>query len=43
MVEGVANQLEANSTFQKIADEENPHDSIKYGQTTVEPGLQDLG
>ena len=36
MVEGVANQLEANSTFQKIADEENPHDSIKYGQTTVE-------
>lgn len=36
MVDGVANQLEANSTFQKIADEENPHDSIKYGQTTVE-------
>ena len=36
MVEGVANQLEANSTFQKIADEENSHDSIKYGQTTVE-------
>ncbi len=36
MVEGVANQLEANSTFQRIADEENPHDSIKYGQTTVE-------
>lgn len=36
MVEGVANQLEANSTFQKIADEESPHDSIKYGQTTVE-------
>ena len=31
MVEGI----EANSTFAKIADEDNPADSIKYGQSSV--------
>ena len=35
MVEGIASQIEANSTFAKIADEENPADSIKYGQSSV--------
>ena len=35
MVEGIASQIEANSTFAKIADEDNPADSIKYGQSSV--------
>ena len=35
MVEGIASQIEGNSTFAKIADEENPADSIKYGQSSV--------
>lgn len=37
MVEGVAAQIEANSTYQKICeDPSNVADSIKYGQGTVE-------
>ena len=37
LVEQVAAQIEANATFQKICDEpEDPADSLKYGQQTVE-------
>ena len=37
MVESVASQIEANSTYQRICeDPENVGDSIKYGQATVE-------
>ena len=36
MVQQVADEIEANPTFAKIADEENPADSLKYGQRTVE-------
>lgn len=35
-VQEVAGQIEQNETFKKIADEENPADSLKYGQRTVE-------
>lgn len=37
MVEQVAAQIEANSTFRSICDEpDNPADSLKYGQQTVD-------
>ena len=36
MVTSVADQIAANATFGKIADESNPADSLKYGQRTVE-------
>lgn len=36
MVSDVANQIENSSQFKKIADENNPADSLKYGQRTVE-------
>ena len=36
MVEEVAEQIEAYALFATIADEEDPADSIKYGQQTVE-------
>ena len=36
MVTDVANQIENSSQFKKIADENNPADSLKYGQRTVE-------
>ena len=36
MVEEVAEQIEAYALFASIADEEDPADSIKYGQQTVE-------
>ena len=37
MVESVAGQIEANATFKKICDNpDNPADSLKYGQKTVE-------
>jgi len=36
MVSEVANDIEANETFRRIADEDNPADSLKYGQRTVE-------
>ena len=36
MVQQVADQIEANPTFAKIADEDDPADSLKYGQRTVE-------
>ena len=36
MVQQVADQIEASEQFGKIADEENPADSLKYGQRTVE-------
>ena len=35
-VEEVANQIQSNELFAKVADEENPADSLKYGQRTVE-------
>ena len=35
-VEEVANQIESSSEFGKVADEDNPADSLKYGQRTVE-------
>ncbi len=35
-VEEVANQIQSNAAFAKISDEENPADSLKYGQRTVE-------
>lgn len=35
-VQDVANQIEQSQAFAKIADEENPSDSLKYGQRTVE-------
>ena len=35
-VQQVANQIETSELFAKIADEENPADSLKYGQRTVE-------
>lgn len=36
LVEGIAQQLQNNETFKKIADEDDPADSIKYGQGTVD-------
>lgn len=37
MVEQVAGQIESNTTFQQICDEpDNPSESLKYGQQTVE-------
>ena len=37
MVEQVASQIESNTTFQQICDEpDNPAESLKYGQQTVE-------
>ncbi len=36
MVEQIASQIEANSTFAKICDEDDPSKSIKYGQSSVE-------
>ena len=36
LVEGIAQQLQNNDTFKKIADEDDPADSIKYGQGTVD-------
>ncbi len=36
LVQEVAGSIEANETFAKIADEDNPADSLKYGQRTVE-------
>lgn len=36
MVQSVADQIETSDLFKKIADEENPADSLKYGQRTVE-------
>ena len=37
MVEDVANQIEANTTFQKICDNpSDPSDSLRYGETTVD-------
>lgn len=36
LVEGIANQIAADATFKKIADEDNPEDSVKYGEKTVE-------
>ena len=35
-VEEVAKQIESSDQFKKIADEDNPSDSLKYGQRTVE-------
>ena len=35
-VEEVAQQIESSDQFKKIADEDNPSDSLKYGQRTVE-------
>ena len=35
-VQEVANQIESSDLFGAIADEENPGDSLKYGQRTVE-------
>jgi cell division transport system permease protein len=35
-VQDVANQIEQSQAFAKIADEDNPSDSLKYGQRTVE-------
>ena len=35
-VEEVAQQIESSGQFKKIADEDNPSDSLKYGQRTVE-------
>ncbi len=36
MVQTVADQIEASDVFKRIADEDNPADSLKYGQRTVE-------
>ncbi len=36
MVEQIASQIESNSTFAKICDEDDPSKSIKYGQSSVE-------
>ena len=36
MVQSVADQIETSDLFKKIADEDNPADSLKYGQRTVE-------
>ena len=36
LVQEVANSIETYDKFAKIADEENPADSLKYGQRTVE-------
>ena len=36
MVQQVANEIETSDLFSKIADEDNPADSLKYGQRTVE-------
>ena len=36
LVQQVANEIESSELFAKIADEENPADSLKYGQRTVE-------
>ena len=36
LVQQVANEIESSDLFAKIADEENPADSLKYGQRTVE-------
>ena len=35
-VEGVAQHIESSDQFKKVADEDNPSDSLKYGQRTVE-------
>ena len=35
-VEEVAQQIESSDQFKKVADEDNPSDSLKYGQRTVE-------
>ncbi|MBQ6391511.1 MAG: permease-like cell division protein FtsX [Eggerthellaceae bacterium] len=35
-VQDVANQIQSSELFAKVADEENPADSLKYGQRTVE-------
>ena len=35
-VEELAKQIESSDQFKKIADEDNPSDSLKYGQRTVE-------
>ena len=35
-VEEVAKQIESSDQFKKVADEDNPSDSLKYGQRTVE-------
>ncbi len=35
-VQQVANEIETSDLFKKIADEDNPADSLKYGQRTVE-------
>ncbi len=35
-VEEVAKQIESSDQFKKIADEDNPSESLKYGQRTVE-------
>ena len=35
-VEEVARQIESSDQFKKVADEDNPSDSLKYGQRTVE-------
>lgn len=36
MVEQVADQIETNDLFKQIADDEDPAESLKYGQRTVE-------
>lgn len=36
MVQQVAGQIESSSQFAAVADEDNPADSLKYGQRTVE-------
>lgn len=36
LVQQVANDIEGNDLFKKIADESDPADSLKYGQRTVE-------
>ena len=36
MVSDVAKQIEQNDIFKRICDEDNPADSLKYGQRTVE-------
>ena len=36
LVQSVADQIETSDLFKKIADEDNPADSLKYGQRTVE-------
>lgn len=36
LVQNVADAIENSDTFQEIADESNPADSLKYGQRTVE-------